>query len=393
MFGLEKGLRGSRRVLVLALTWIAVVCGTAFAALETFVTAAFALPAGSLGMFQASDPTSQFILTWFGILFILALIGLVVLLVVWRGANMKTKVVGVILVVGLWGSVILGALAMAPAAPGGSGTGGQGTALNMVVTPTVDTTASYPAAPFTACTSQNVLASKGTATTAGVVWGAISSGLGAQYNSQGPLQGQFVMQTGDQTAVASGGGKMSANCYQMKFTFSYTNAPPSSGGGSVYFPVFVYLTGVSYSAPASNLNTQPFNQQYNNGTAVNNPIFATSYIGQGAFPVLVKDAAGTWQQVCPNLQNQNLQFQASLPSCVGMNVNQNPTSNAITFTVAVDLTAAGMFGYATTDAATGSSLTLNFQIGLPQSQALPGYGGYYTPSLGQYSLVIQRTAA
>lgn len=332
---------------------------------------------------------SDFALIFIGV--ILALVGYALYKGGWYGMKGLGVVIAVAAILAFSGFWLL------VATPSMTSGGGQPGAvqLGMNIVPSIDTTASLPASPYTACTSLSLISQNGAKTAAGVVWGAISGGIGAVYNPGAGNAGTFIEQQGAQTAVTGGGGKMSQQCFQMKFTLSYTNVPTASGGGAIGLPIYVNMNSITMAS--SGLDTSPLNLAYSNGTLVNVPVFPSS-VGLSDFPVLLKDGAGNWNPLCPNFRATNFQTNtAILNSCAGFDANLARSTGQITFTIDVIVNLAGPFGYTTTsgsgDSPIGSTMTFTFSIGLPSSLSNAQINNAYTPTMAQYSLVLTRTAS
>jgi hypothetical protein len=356
-------------------------------------------------------PLTPFDFNLFGIIFpslITILVGLGIVVAAWLGGRsrrvpgmppqpsmMPKWLAGLVILVSI-GFVIASAATFPGLGPAGTAPGGAGGwAIGMQINPSIDTTVSLPAGSYTACTSLSVLSGNGAKTTTGVVWAAQSGSTGAVYN-QGPGNtGAFIQYSGAQGAVTGGGGKMVANCFQLKFVLSYTNVPTASGGGAIGLPIFVYLTSITKSSSGANGNNALV-QAFNNGTLVNVPIHFSG-VGLADQPFLIKDGAANWQPLCVNYRGVPTQSTtgALTGGCSGYDANLARTTGAITFTV--DVIVNTVFGYSTTsgsgDDPIGSSITWTFSMGLPQSQTNAGFLNAYTPTLGVYTLTLTRSIA
>lgn len=247
------------------------------------------------------------------------------------------------------------------------------TPLAAYVAPSVDTTASLPASPYTACTSLTLQGVSGQ-TGAGVVWGAAN----AVYVPDSPTSGHYLEKEAINTALASGAsGFITSTCFQMKFTFQYKQVPSIQGVKQAQ-PYMLKVDSISYVT-----------MTYNNGTLVNLPVFPQQQSGAqaGDWLLLILDKNSVWHPACGEYSNQ-----ATLGTggCgwVTLGTNDGTTADTVTFDVIVNKV--GPFGYDTTFSPVGKQLVVTYEIGLPLGQ-VGSTAGYYLPSF-TYQLQVQRNS-
>src|SRR5574340_204320 len=308
------------------------------------------------------------------LLFIAGLIVLVVAAAATKGDAISPGsgwVVGIIGFVLLAAGIAIYALPPATTEPG-PGPGG-GTAMNAYLVPSVDTTASRPASPYTACTSLTLQGISGQ-TGVGVIWAAAN----AVYSPDSATSGHFLEKEAVTTTVASGAASfLSAECFQMSFTFQYKQVP-SIQGVLQKEPYMLKVDSIGYTVIAQN-----------NQTTINAPVFATQPSGTNAgdWMLLIMDKNSAWHPACGEFSQQG-----TLPTggCnwVTLGTNDGTTVDTVVFDVIIDRV--GPFGYDTVGSPVGKQDVINFEIGLPQGQ-VGSTPGYYMPSW-TFALQIQRNS-
>lgn len=280
-------------------------------------------------------------------------------------------VVGIVGFVLLVAGIAMYAIPPATTSSGGGGGSGGNTAMDAFIVPSVDTTASFPASPYTACTSLTLLGLTGQSG-AGVVW-TTSNGV---YN---PQNRQFKAMETLTTTVASGAASfLSAECFQMKFTFQYKQVPSVQGVKQAE-PFLLKIDSITYTAPITN-----------NGTAGNTaPVFYQMQSGsvQGDWLLLFRDDASAWHPACSEFSSQT---SLGTGGCNWVSLGTNDGTAVDTVYFVVIINRIGPFGYDRSASPLGKVDAINFEIGMPLNQ-VGSTAGYYLPSTS-YQLSIELNA-
>ncbi len=236
--------------------------------------------------------------------------------------------------------------------------------LRAQIGPSIDTTSGLPASPYSPCSSLSLPGINGQ-TGAGVVW----STSNAAYNI---LTKQFIAKETLNTAVASGSSSfISSTCFEMRFTFQWLQTPQV---GYEQFPFMLKVDSINYTTLA-----------YNNGSAINAPVFAKVPNGAGSgwdWGLLVEDENSAWHPACPE-DSQNATLRTS--GCGWLRLGTNDGTVTDVFELVVVINRIGPFGYDSVYSPIGKVDAVRFEVGLPQGQV----AGYYLPST-TYQLVIER---
>jgi len=253
-----------------------------------------------------------------------------------------------------------------------------GQSLTALALPSVDTTASLPGSPYTACTSLTTLTKVGaTGSQAGVVW-TTSNGL---YNAApgGSMAGGGFLYKATTAVTKSGGGAggfMDAECFQMAFSFQYNPSPINAIGQVFKAPVMLKINSITYTV-----------LQFNNGTTINFPVFAQMPATNGGqdWGLLILSGTSVWQPACAEYKNAQV-----LPTsgCNAVQVDNNDGTTQDTFKLDVIVNVNGPFSYDTSYSPVGKQLVISFALGLPSgtSGAQNNYMNWIP-----YTLTIQRT--
>lgn len=266
---------------------------------------------------------------------------------------------------------ILAALASLPPVATTGGPAAPGSILmGMTLLPSIDTTASYPAGSYTACTSHTFSGSIGGTTGVGVVW---TTGTGKLQSQTSAVYLDTV------TTTKSNPTWRTANCYQIAFALTYQGVPTASGGGGISEPIYVQVASMSYAYTKTNNSIQQ-----------NLPVIAqdTAAAVFGDWNINVLSTGSTWYSLAPYASVGGTLPTTGFPWIqVGTNAGGAASS---TFKIAVNMNWLGPWGYTTNDfnSFAGATWSITFNIGLPNSLTQPSLGNAYANPV-QFTLVDQ----
>ncbi len=242
---------------------------------------------------------------------------------------------------------ILAAIATLPPSTTGPAVVGSGPAMTMTLLPSIDTTASYPAGSYTACTSHTFSGAIGGDTGVGVVW----------TTSTGKLQSQtsaVFLDTVNTAKSNKPGNFRTANCFQVAFALTYQGVPVASGGSGISEPIYVQIASMTYSYLRTNNST-----------------------------------GSTWYSLAPFSAVGGTLPASGFPwIAVGTNSGGAASSS---FKIVVDTSSLGPWGYSATadyNSFAGATWSITFNIGLPAQFTSASLGNAYATPV-PFTLVDQ----